>query len=711
MHRRKITSELSSYQAIFSNWSGCIMTIIGAFALSSGRLLQDGSPSLSGIIVAVMLTLATGRYYWRFQTKNTANDQNQSAEMEGPLLLVVIAWTIFRLGESFLPSLIIIPAMTVAWITIRYYGLSALICVLVGVTVEVGLTLTGNQTLLSTLSNILFCAIVVAGLNFFPGAKLYKTKLRQARIDTDRNIVNRELAVEMGLEDDSISAPEILENLHNVDPKNSFSQQTVESVNKSFELQLEMIRLALNLTTIAVLWPDPVNDDLRLRYLATTREDIDSGPYPAGTGITGALSGDLEETELVGVKPSHPALPYYRNQGDVGSIMALRIPTDRAAKGGILCADRESASPWSDRERQVLRLTGKKLGLEINSCRQLLKIDKERATIQRLCHGLNELNSGPNLESIFTSSLRAVQAQVPTDLLALCLKDGDQHQIVLAEGAEADKLTNKYFPIDEGLVGQAIKTARTLPAGGRYLGAAPIFANGQTFSDYQSLLVVPLPDEDKTPIGCLVVAAKTPGVFTKNRQEILEILAAQIAIKVKLGQAHEQLGLQATTDGLTGLVNHQTFQHGCEVMLERAKRNDTPLCLLLADLDHFKKINDNFGHPFGDLVLRKVATVMAETVRTVDLAARYGGEEFAIILENCDGKSGLVLAEKIRARIAQLQLISGDKTLTVTLSIGIAVFPENGSDKPSLIELADQALYRAKNAGRNQTVLCSDPTS
>jgi diguanylate cyclase (GGDEF)-like protein len=643
--------------------------------------------------------------------------KNRLAELEGPLLLVVIAWALFRFGESFLPNLIIIPAMTVAWLTIRSGGWVALLCVLAGTAIEAALFLTGNQSLLLAAANLMGCAIVVGILNLFPGSKLYKSKLRQARLDIAKDIATREQAAEMGLAADHISAPEILQDLQNLENGNSFRQQTVDNVNKSFQLQLEVIRLALNLTTIAVLWPDPANDDLRLRYLATTRKDIDPGPYPVGTGITGALSANREEMELLGPKPSHPTLPYYRKHEGVGAIMALRIPTSQTGGGdtetentGILCTDRESDNPWSDRERQVLRLTAQKLGLEISGSRLLLNMDRERATIHRLYSGLQELNSGPNLEAILASSIKAVKTQVQTDFLALCLIAGNQHQIVLADGAGAEKLLNRYFPIEDGLVGQVLKTARTLPAGGRYRGAAPIFSNEQPSNDYQSLLVVPLPDTDNSPIGCLVAAAKTPGLFTKNRQEILEIIAAQIAIKIKLGQAHEKLALQATTDGLTGLLNHQTFQHSCEVMLDRARRNGTPLCLLLCDLDHFKKINDNFGHPCGDQVLRQAAGIMAETVRTVDLAARYGGEEFAIILENCDGNNGWNLAEKIRKRIAHLKLSCEDKEITVTLSIGIAVFPKNCADKTGLIELADQALYRAKGEGRNRTVLCSEPT-
>ncbi|MCA1765369.1 MAG: sensor domain-containing diguanylate cyclase, partial [Desulfobulbaceae bacterium] len=278
-----------------------------------------------------------------------------------------------------------------------------------------------------------------------------------------------------------------------------------------------------------------------------------------------------------------------------------------------------------------------------------------------------------------------------------------------AEGRGTEKVLNRKFPLEEGLVGQAIKTARTLPANGRYRGTPPVFAGEWSFNgDYRSLLVIPLPDEDHIPIGCLVAASVSAGIFTINRREILEIIAAQIAIKVKLGQAHEQLSLLATTDGLTGLANHRTFQHGCGVMLERARRNKTPLCLILGDLDHFKNINDRFGHPFGDEVLKKVAAVLADSGREVDLAARYGGEEFALVLENCDLKGGLLMSERVRDKISRLNLFNDDKQVSLTISLGIAVFPENCADQSGLIESADQALYRAKRAGRNRTVVWSE---
>lgn len=715
MRRRKIKPNLPRDLSFLDVWAGSIMTAICALTLGSAPLLYGKGLSPNGMFVAILLTAASGRYYWRYHVKKAPHN-SLAAELDGPLLLSVIAWTIFRLGGSLLPGLILFPAITLAWITTHYYNRVALLCILAGLAVETGLTISGNQPFFLTAINILFCAMVIAALYFFPGSKMYRTKLRRDRTNRDRLLASREQAAEMGLDHEITATAEKPDGPGDENSLDSFHQNTVESVNKSFELQLEMVRVALDLTTIAVLWPDQTNDKLRLRYLATNRQDIDSGPYPIGAGVTGALSGERQETEMVGVKPSHPTLPYYRNNDGVGAVIALRIPLGPAehdktgpVKTGILCADRHSDNPWSDRDRQVLRLTGKKLALEISSCRLLLNMDRERATIQRLCQGLLEFDTNPDLESIFASSIKAIKAQIPTDLLALCLKTDDHLQIVRAEGGGSEKLLNQRYSLAAGLAGQSIKSDTTLPAGGRNPGATPIFSADHPVTGYQSVMIVPLPDVDRSPIGCLVLAAKKPAVFTGNRQEVLEILASQIAITIKLGQAHERLALLATTDNLTGLVNRQGFQQSCVIMLERARRNNHHLSLLLGAIDHFDNIVDSYGHPFGDKVLREAARAIKATLRTVDLAARYSTAEFALILENCNGDGAAVMAERIRAGIGELRLDCDGKTIMVTLSLGISVFPENGADERQLLALAEEALARAENSGKNRAVLWSDP--
>ncbi len=158
----------------------------------------------------------------------------------------------------------------------------------------------------------------------------------------------------------------------------------------------------------------------------------------------------------------------------------------------------------------------------------------------------------------------------------------------------------------------------------------------------------------------------------------------------------------ATTDGLTGLTNHRAFQEKADQEFERARRYPESISLLLFDIDHFKKINDSYGHPVGDAVLKKIGKLLNETVRTVDVAARYGGEEFVALLVNTDSKGASQMAERIRASIEKSKFLLNGQRIPVTVSVGFAVFPEDAKEKSALIEMADQALYAAKDGGRNQ---------
>ena len=136
-------------------------------------------------------------------------------------------------------------------------------------------------------------------------------------------------------------------------------------------------------------------------------------------------------------------------------------------------------------------------------------------------------------------------------------------------------------------------------------------------------------------------------------------------------------------------------------MLNRAQRRSGHLCLILCDIDYFKRINDTYGHPFGDKALKIIADILSKTVRKVDLVARYGGEEFAIILEDSDEKGGKEMAERIRKKIELLSLYHDKNTINVTMSLGLATFPDDGNKKSLRIDHADRALYNAKASGRN----------
>lgn len=695
----------------FRDWLG-ILAALAVVGVVAAGLIPAGQPTAPAGLAATALLVLFGLLHLYKRRLAGGPAAGLAGELEAPLLLLALAWQIFLLDGKNTPHLLYLPALVLAVTIGRQTWLTGLLCTTAFLVLAVGPSALGAPAPppARLIDLPIFLALGLL-LRLLPANRRFRQQQPAAVLPRGGQGRTRpDLVREFGLAARELPLPETLQSLDSQGGGVAFSRQSLDRLNSAFELQLEMLRQALDLTTAAVLWPSPDGSELRLRWLATTRTDLDRGPYPPGRGILGALSDEHPEVELVPSGPAHPALPYYLNQQGIGAVLVLRLPAEEGGEGdgrqGLLCVDRELAEPWSAKDRGLLRMAAEKLALEVSTSRLLLTLDRDRTAIHRLCLALRELNSGISIDSVLAATIKAVKSQVPADLVAVSLLAGDEHRLAMAEGKNIADLVGRNFPLTAGLVGQAIRVGAVLPAGGRYPKAAPIFSPERTFSEFGSLLIFPLRTEENAPLGALVVAAAAPGLFTKARQEILELITIQVAVKIELAQVHEQLGRLATTDGLTGLANHRAFQHGLEVMLQRAKRNRTRLCLLMGDLDHFKQINDAHGHPFGDLVLREVAKIMGETVRSVDLAARYGGEEFALVLENCDATGGHQLAERIRESIAALALPCEEgEEVHPTISLGLAVYPEDGGDKDQLIERADQALYRAKHRGRNRTVL------
>ena len=168
--------------------------------------------------------------------------------------------------------------------------------------------------------------------------------------------------------------------------------------------------------------------------------------------------------------------------------------------------------------------------------------------------------------------------------------------------------------------------------------------------------------------------------------------------------------LRAATDSLTGLPNARAVQDTLKLLVAQASRMLWPLGTVLLDLDHFKDINDTFGHGIGDEVLAAVGVALQSTVRESDFVGRYGGEEFIMLLPDADRETTLHVAERVRTAIADINVLEGDSA--VTASFGVAVFPEDAPDAARLVRNADRALYRAKANGRNRVEMFTlDPAT
>lgn len=220
----------------------------------------------------------------------------------------------------------------------------------------------------------------------------------------------------------------------------------------------------------------------------------------------------------------------------------------------------------------------------------------------------------------------------------------------------------------------------------------------------RSMLCVPMISRRKKLGALCVINWTSSKEFDLDDEYLLFILASYAAISVENTQLITELQGLATTDSLTGLMNRRAFEKTLHTDLEYCKRYGHQLSLILIDVDDFKVYNDNFGHPAGDECLKAIAHLICSHVRTSDRVARYGGDEFAVIAPMSDLASTNLLAKRIQkaAESTTSPLVYNSYQYGFTLSIGIASFPEDEKETEDLIQVADDALYRAKRRGKNQ---------
>ncbi len=226
--------------------------------------------------------------------------------------------------------------------------------------------------------------------------------------------------------------------------------------------------------------------------------------------------------------------------------------------------------------------------------------------------------------------------------------------------------------------------------------------------DKRRLIVncAPITDSGGNVRGCLTTFSDVSELHRTNemlRTTLAELSAAKDEVQLK----NEELKRLATRDPMTGCLNRRAFNEEFEVLFQQARDNKQPLSCVMMDIDHFKKVNDTFGHAVGDRVIKEVARKLHDASRANDLVCRYGGEEFCIVVPHIDKDRALAFAERVRLKIEQecaaaLRDIQG---LNVTVSLGVDMLVDEVPNPPALIDRADQGLYRAKRTGRNRVCL------
>lgn len=218
----------------------------------------------------------------------------------------------------------------------------------------------------------------------------------------------------------------------------------------------------------------------------------------------------------------------------------------------------------------------------------------------------------------------------------------------------------------------------------------------------RSIACVPVKSHDKVFGVIELINSLDDVIFNESDEQILTTIADFAGIAISNAKALEKINHLAITDDLTGLYNSRYFFEEIEYEVERSKRYETPLSLVFFDLDHFKNVNDTYGHLTGSRLLSEVGAVVFQNIRKADKAARYGGDEFVIILPHTEKAGALAFAEKLHKELGDCSFLSNNgNPLTVTGSFGVASFPDDASSATELISAADDAMYLVKASGRN----------
>jgi diguanylate cyclase (GGDEF)-like protein len=485
-------------------------------------------------------------------------------------------------------------------------------------------------------------------------------------------------------------------------------------VETAMDGALEVAEVALRSHTCALFLLSADDSTLMLRDCRSRNDRVARRPLPAAEGILGLV---LSRKAPVRVHGDLRAATYYDDGTRPRALVAAPLVDRRGGHiRGVLVADRLEDQPFEVADEQLLARVAGELIRSVESERILLGLQAERDEKELFYGAIELLNRTSKTREVLDAAIDVAARIVQLEFGAVTLFEPEEgrrpHRIVKAvtpspAGWKPSELEGRQFSAHTGLVAWAIRHGTSLPGPGERIDKTKIFDDLTSLKGLGAVRVFPLKSGEKV-LGTLVVGSRRREAFDGEAARQLEVIAMQVADALLRARLFEQTERLASTDGLTGVQNHRTFQARLDEQLAIAQRYGKRLSVVLCDVDRFKSVNDTHGHPVGDQVLKGVARIISGEARATDVVARYGGEEFAVVMPETDGAGALVIAERIRTRLEEAVFPTELGPLRVTLSLGVATFPDDGKEKARLVEVADACLYHAKHSGRNRSARSTD---
>jgi diguanylate cyclase (GGDEF)-like protein len=477
----------------------------------------------------------------------------------------------------------------------------------------------------------------------------------------------------------------------------------VGEIQQATKYALGLLADSLKLKTAALLSLDKKGN--LVPFEAHSEASLTARTLSAQEGIFSAALSRRQPITVVGKRASHHA-NFYAEPQEIGALAVLPL-LEQEKPRAFLVVTREDQTEFSASDVARLDRSGRFLLRTMQNERVFARLDRANREQAKLYRAASALGSARTEAQVIEVGVECAREVAAFDFAAVTLfhRKGSTHEICAVSGDNADHLLGQTFRHNAGLVSMSVANRHALPYKGHYEPSRQIvFSRGHEPPKMPSLLVLPLLVHERV-LGTLVLGSNEQNAFSHSVRPALEVLASHMAVSLSNARLLKRLEEQATTDGMTGLLNKRTLISEAERRIKAATRFNKPLSLLVTDIDHFKRVNDTYGHDVGDVVIKGLGEVLRRIKRDTDVVGRFGGEEFVIVCEQTDEEGGVNLAERIRKELENTTFQTELGPLQVTCSVGVAPFPAAGRDWETLFKATDEALYVSKRGGRNQVTV------
>jgi diguanylate cyclase (GGDEF)-like protein len=436
-----------------------------------------------------------------------------------------------------------------------------------------------------------------------------------------------------------------------------------------------------------------------------------------GKGLIGISIDKNQPHYLPNMAIPSKNLGYYTHDVPVKSLLIIPI-IQKERIAGVLVVDSLERDAFSPDNQDLLTRFAPFFGQIIEKIRISQELDLRAKNFGALHEMSSTLSSSLDINEVLDKLSNQIKSVVPYDFCVFLHVDEKTGEAVITALRGYDvKLAGGRFPLKQSAIllhmSEQWRERRMakihydpdLGDRGRYISLFPL---RDMQKPIKSLFGKPLVVGEKF-IGAAFFGSVRVNLFTEYHRNFLDTLLNQVAMVVDNSVLHRRIQDMARNDGLTDLLNHRTFMEKLSEEYKRLDRDPRPFSILLIDIDFFKKVNDTYGHPIGDMALARVAGVLRDVARGSDFVARYGGEEFAVGMVDTDSRGAQHMAERVRNIMEKTTITAGNAVMfKVTLSIGVASFPNDSRHVGEIVGMADEALYHAKRSGRNRVSLYRD---